>query len=96
MNRAWPLGILFLIFIYLGANVSSMWLWVITGVSVFLLFALMFIMFQRGKFIGPSTLIDDARFIKNRFIMDDDENSDIEIVDVAVRRRQSSADNKEI
>lgn len=90
MNRGWPIGLLFLFFLYLGANVSSTWLWVITGLAVVLLLGLMFIMYQRGQFVGPGTLVDDARSIRDRFISDDDE--DVEIVEVAVRRRRPADD----
>lgn len=88
MNRAWPIALLALVFLYLGANVSSAVLWSITGVAVLMLIGLMFFMWQRGQFIGPGTLVDDVRSMRDRFIEDDDE--DVEIVEVAVRRRRAA------
>ena len=103
MNRAWPIGILFFVFLYLGANVSSLWLWTITGTAIFLLFSLMFAMYKKGQFVGPKTLINDVNFIKNKFFKDENDNSDINDYDIndydindydkAIKRNRSSDDD---
>ena len=76
MTRPLPLAILALVFMWLAANVDTMWMWLITVVAVAALVALVIAMRFRDMYTGPKTLTDDIRFLSGRIIRDDGGEAD--------------------
>lgn len=70
MTRALPLALLALGFAWLAANVSALVMWVITGVAVVALIALMLAMYWKDMFVGPGTLADDVRLVGRKLVKD--------------------------
>ena len=89
MTRAWPLGILFFVFIWLTANVESWLIWLIAGIFFVALIVLIFAMKSSGNFVGPSTLIDDMKYVGKRMVSSDDE-------DIAIREAERTAADREL
>ena len=88
MTRAWPLGILFFVFIWLTANVESWLIWLIAGIFFVALIVLIFAMKSSGNFVGPSTLIDDMKYVGKRFASSDDE-------EIAIREAERTAEERD-
>lgn len=73
MTKAWPIGLLFFVCFWLTANFDSWVLWSIFFILTTALLILMFFIFKDGKFIGPSTLIDDFNEFSKNIMVNDNE-----------------------
>ena len=63
----------FLISCWLVVNVSASTLWIISGASLLALAVLVAAMYWKDCFVGPGTLIDDARAVKERLTSSSEE-----------------------
>lgn len=84
MIRALPIVLLGLFFAWLALNVSTLVLWLIAGASLLALIALIMIMYWKDSFVGPHTLVDDAKRLsksisRTRESEDDREDLDSEL-----------------
>ncbi len=75
MIRALPLIVLGLVFAWLAINVSTLVLWLIAGACVLALISLIMFMYWRDSFVGPRTLVDDAKRLSKRMGRSDDEEA---------------------
>ena len=76
MTRPLPLAILALVFLWLAANVDTVWLWMITVVALAALVALVIAMRFRDMYTGPKTLGDDFRSITRKVMRDEGGEAD--------------------
>jgi len=70
VTRPLPLAILAILFMWLAANIDVVWMWVITGVALAALVGLIVAMRFKGMYVGPKTLVDDARLLGKRVARD--------------------------
>lgn len=76
MTRPLPLALLALLFMWLAANVDTMWMWLITVACLAGLVALIMAMRFRDMYRGPSSLSDDFRNISRRVMRDEGGEAD--------------------
>ena len=76
MTRPLPLALLALLFMWLAANVDTMWMWLITVVCLAALVALIMAMRFRDMYRGPSSLRADFRSISRRLMRDEGGEAD--------------------
>lgn len=76
MTRPLPLALLALLFMWLAANVDTMWMWLITVVCLAGLVALIMAMRFRDMYRGPSSLSDDFRNMSRRVMRDEGGEAD--------------------
>lgn len=76
MTRPAPLAVMALLFLWMAANISTTMMWVITLIAVCCLVSLIIFMRFKSMFVGPSTLVDDARMIGRRISRDEGGEAD--------------------
>ena len=89
MIRALPLIVIGLLFAWLGLNVSTLVLWLIAGACLLALIALILFMYWKDCFVGPRTLLEDAKRLSRRT-----GSEDLEEVEVFAREDLEDALDK--
>lgn len=68
-----PLLAIIVVFVLIVSTLSTVFLWVVAGVSFLALIALIIVAAKANRFTGPKVLIDDARERWNRLGDEPDE-----------------------
>lgn len=76
MTRPGFLGLLFFIILVIYMKLGPTILWILTGVSILCLLALIVIMYRKDMYSGPSTLVDDVRRVRDSVLRDEGGEAD--------------------
>lgn len=71
MTRPLPLALLFFVMLVIFMKFGATFMWIVSAIAFLGLIGIIFLMYRRDMYVGPSTLVDDARRVRDRVIRDD-------------------------
>lgn len=95
MTRPLPLGILFFVMLLIYMKLGAAFVWILSAVAFLALIAIIVLMYRRDMYVGPSTLVDDVRRVRDRVMRDEGGEAD-RVQSEAISTRQEMLEEDEI
>ena len=95
MTRPFSLGLLFFIMLIIYMKLGSMFMWILSAVAFAALITIVVLMYRRDMYVGPSTLVDDVRRVRDRMTRDEGGEAD-RVQAEAIATRESMLEEDEI